>query len=138
MSNRVVLVAFLLLLCCFSAAIGQSSSDSLSVSDTLFVTDLVLCRDVIEREPVDVVESYTADDSQAWVFARIHNEGAMTEITFRWFYEETEYYTLDARVGTSKRWRTYSRVTLQPGAWRVEIVDAEGNLLKEARFHVAS
>ena len=120
-----------------SSAISQDASATTD-TDTLYVTELLLCRDVVEREPVDIVQSYTADDEMAWAFARIYNSGDMTNVTFRWFYEEVEYFTFNSRVGTSKQWRTYSRVTVRPGSWRVEVIDTEGNVIKEARFHVSS
>lgn len=111
--------------------------DGASLQDTLAVREFVLSKDVVEREPVEVVESYTLDDEQAWAFARIRNTGDMHTVYFKWFHEEEPYFTMDSQIGTSDHWRTYSSVTLQPGSWRVEIRNEDREKLEEIRFHVA-
>lgn len=118
-------------------AIAKHNTETLVVQDTLFVIDFLLCRDVVEREPVDIVQSYTMDDGRAWAFARLHNSEGMMDVTFRWFYEDNEYFIMDSKIGESPNWRTYSSVTLQPGVWRVEILDESENILREIRFYVS-
>ncbi len=105
--------------------------------DTLYVKEFLLCKDVVEREPIDVVQSFTMDDERAWGFAVIHSTYRMHTVTFRWYYEDERYFTFDSNVGRSPNWRTYSSVGLQPGAWRVELYDENEEQLKEVRFHVS-
>ncbi len=106
-------------------------------NDTLYVLEFLLARDVVEREPVDVVDSYTIDDSRAWCFARIHNSQKMQNVYFEWHHEGELYFRMNARVGTSNNWRTYSSVGLQPGQWRVLLRDRHGTILDERTFEVA-
>ncbi len=129
--------AWLLLSVPSKAEILWESNYVTSSEDTLYIIDFLLCRDVVEREPIDIVQSYTMDDERAWAFARIHNTTGMHNVEFRWFYEDEEYFFMDSRVGDSPNWRTYSSVTLQPGAWRVEILNKYGTQLREIRFHVS-
>lgn len=105
--------------------------------DDLIVIDFLICEDVVEREPVNVLQSYSMSDERAWSFARISNNGEMRSVKFVWFYEDEKYFELESRIGTSPNWRTYSSVTLQPGVWSVELHDDKGNKLAEVRFHVA-
>jgi len=105
-------------------------------TDTLYVREFLLARDVVEREPVDVVESYTMSDARAWCFVRLHNSEEMQNIYFEWYYEDELYFEMNSRVGLSPNWRVYSSIGLQPGSWRVELKDRDGNTLDEIRFEV--
>ncbi|GEM_PF-2037140 len=111
--------------------------DNETESDTLFVHELLLARDVVEREPVDVVDAYTMDDSRAWCFVRIHNSEKMQDIYFEWYHEDEQYFRMSVKVGVSDSWRTYSSVGLQPGQWRVLLRDRQGTLLAEQDFEVS-
>ncbi len=105
-------------------------------ADTLYVREFLLARDVVEREPVDVVESYTMSDARAWCFVRLHNSEEMQHIYFEWYYEDELYFEMNSRIGLSPNWRVYSSIGLQPGSWRVELKDRDGNTLEEIRFEV--
>lgn len=111
--------------------------DNETENDTLFVHEFLLARDVVEREPVDVVESYTMDDSRAWCFVRIHNSEKMQDVYFEWYYEDEQYFRMNAKIGVSDNWRTYSSVGLQPGQWRVLLRDRHGSVLAEQTFDVS-
>jgi len=106
-------------------------------NDTLFVHELLLARDVVEREPVDVVDAYTMDDSRAWCFVRIHNSQKMQDVYFEWYHEDEQYFRMNSKVGISENWRTYSSVGLQPGQWRVLLRDRHGEILAEQSFEVS-
>lgn len=109
----------------------------LAEQDTLYVEEFLLCQDVVEREPIDIVQSFEMQDERAWGFAVIHSTYQMHTVTFRWYYEDERYFTFDSSVGRSPNWRTYSSVGLQPGAWRVELFNEYDEKLDEIRFHVS-
>lgn len=104
--------------------------------DTLIVLEFLLAKDVIEREPVDIVQSYTVDDDRAWCFARIHNSREMQDVYFEWYHEDELYFEMNSKVGISENWRTYSSVSLQPGEWYVQLRDRHGEILDEIYFEV--
>lgn len=116
---------------------GKEDKKSSDQSDTLYVKEMVLSKDVVERTPINRVQAFDVEDEEGWCFARIYNDGPMRSIQFKWYYEGEPYYTFDAKVGTSKKWRTYSSVTLREGSWRVEIIGPNDEILKEVRFHVS-
>lgn len=106
-------------------------------SDTLYVKEILLAKDVVERQPIDVVQTFDLEDDTGWCFAKIYNDGPMRDVNFKWYHEGDLYYTFEAKVGSSKNWRTYSSVTLREGSWRIELTGPEDNIMKEVRFHIS-
>lgn len=126
------LLGFLL----YSDMILAQSQDSLGAEiEELSLEEMFLCEDVIEREPINVRQSFSSDQGQAYCFARLKNPNELTKVTFRWFYENELYFVFVAKVGKSPNWRTYSSITLRKGMWRVELLDENDQQLKEIRFH---
>lgn len=104
---------------------------------TIKVLDFQLCKDVIEREPYELVSSYSLMDQKAWIFARIYNENGLKTFEFKWYHEDELIAEVPIKVGNSSNWRTYSNVNLKAGYWRVELTDTLGNIYKEVRFNVS-
>jgi len=119
-----------------STTYGQ---DQTIADDTLYVKSAVLAKNVVEREPVDIVQSYDLSESnnEAWCFARIYNPKGLLTVTFKWYRGDSLHTQIDAKIGKSKSWRTYSHVQLKEGPWRVEIIGPDNNILKEIRFNVS-
>jgi hypothetical protein len=59
-------------------------------------------------------------------------------VVHRWYHGNTLRQSVRLAIGTNTRdgYRTYSRQTVKPGDWRVEVRSADGNLLDERRFSV--
>lgn len=106
--------------------------------DSLSVKSLVLTTDVVNRTPVDTVQSFSTADSEAFCLIRVRNSGAPSTLTFRWLRNNQEYFTFDAPIGRSGNWRTFSSITPRPGNWTVQILDAAGNILKQVNFIVST
>ncbi len=104
--------------------------------NSLVVRDFVLTRDIAGREPIDNIRTYGPADGDAIAFARLDNSGGPTTVTFRWYFGGQEHAEVQMPVGNSPGWRTWSSANLRPGSWRVELVDANGIVLTEARFWV--
>ncbi len=103
----------------------------------LVVQDLILSRGIYQREPADTAESFELSDERAYAFARISNEGALTNVSFVWHYGSNIHAIVDLNVGTSQGWRTWSSAKLKSGDWRVELVTEGGEVLAERAFTVA-
>lgn len=104
--------------------------------DTLYVKEMILTHQVINRQPADTVASFQYSDGKAWCFARIYNSGAKRQLHFVWYLENEAYFTFPATIGTSPSWRTYSNVTLQAGRWHVKLQTENGQVLAEKSFMV--
>ena len=115
---------------------SQTQAQSVN-GDSLYIKELILAENVVEREPVNVVQSFDISDKKGWCFARINNPGDIKTISFIWFHDDDLHYEMETKVGKSSNWRTYSSVTLEEGTWRVEIVGPDSTTLKEIRFNVS-
>lgn len=132
----------LLLLLVGSASLTQAQDTSASRQqvftrgDTLYIKEMILTHQVINRQPADTVTSFQKSDGKAWCFARIYNSGARRQLHFVWYLENEAYFTFPATIGTSPSWRTYTNVTLQAGRWHVKLQTENGQVLAEKSFMV--
>jgi hypothetical protein len=71
------------------------------------------------------------------LYTRIRSTRA-DAVVHRWYHGGTLRQSVKLAIGanTSEGYRTYSRQTVTPGDWRVEIRSADGTLLDERRFSV--
>jgi DUF2914 family protein len=102
----------------------------------------VVARSIVERQPQDTGATFPADVGQLVCFTVIQGaeSGAPTSIHHVWFHGDTQVADVELQVGGSP-WRTWSRKTVPAdwtGAWRVEIRDASGAVLKRIDFTVGS
>jgi hypothetical protein len=104
----------------------------------LIVESASICTGVANREAVDAGTSFSVSVGKLYCFSKIADIQEPTEIVHVWYYGETERARLSLGVNPPA-WRTYSSKIIQAhevGAWRVEILDASGNLLETAKFEL--
>jgi hypothetical protein len=95
-----------------------------------------ICTGVSDREAVVAGTSFAVSVGRLYCFSKIADVRESTDIVHVWYYGETER----ARVSLGVKppaWRTYSSKIIQAheiGSWRVEILDASGNLLETLKF----
>ena len=70
-------------------------------------------------------------------YTRVRSDRAAT-VVHRWYQGATLRQSVRLSIGTntSEGYRTYSRQTVKPGDWRVEVRSADDKLLDEQRFSV--
>ena len=100
------------------------------------LSDFVLTRDMIDREPADPVDGFNSADRRGFAFARVKNAGGPTTVAFVWTRDKHHHATIHMNVGTSPAWRTWSSVNLQPGLWNVQVVSEAGQVLGQKSFRV--
>jgi len=114
-----------------SAVQGQETAE-------LEVSVAAICKDVIDREPVDSGTSFVATVGKLYCFTKITGAQSPTQVTHVWLFDGTERARVDLAVGAAS-WRTFSSKIIQEhelGAWRVDVMDPEGNVLKTLEFEV--
>jgi hypothetical protein len=103
---------------------------------TLKVTQLVLARQVVDRQPLDLVgdRPVEADGERVYGFIRVFNKGPATMLTMVWRRDGRVVHRYRLEVGRSPAWHTWSllRATrANTGRWTVAVVDAGGASLAE-------
>ena len=114
---------------------GAASASSLNL------VELVVARNVTDREPEGAAERFPADAGTLWAFARISNAATPTPVSMVWKREGKERARLTVTVGKSRRWRTWTRKRVLPrdaGHWTVELVAADGRVLGTTSFELAA
>jgi len=120
----------------------DSSKAAAPAASALTVNVGVVARSIVERQPQDTGAAFPADVGQLVCFTVIQGAeaGAPTSIHHVWFHGDTQVADVELQVGGSP-WRTWSRKTVPAdwtGAWRVEVRDAGGAVLKRIDFTVGS
>jgi hypothetical protein len=73
-----------------------------------------------------------------YCFTKITGAQSPTHVTHVWSFDGTERARVELAVNAAS-WRTFSSKIIQAhelGAWRVEILDPEGSVLKTLEFEV--
>jgi len=106
-------------------------------------TGFTIARSVVgtaveNREPIGVAETFPATTEKVYCFLEATNIAKDTEISFTWFYGQKEMLKVSLPLKMGPRWRTNASKNLGglKGEWKVEIKDAEGNLVKDIKFKV--
>ncbi len=102
----------------------------------LELRELALARGIAEREPTGVTDNFNREDARAYAFARVGNDAEPATLFFVWRRGEKVHSVYTSTIGTSKRWRVWSYVSLRPGPWKVELVTQSGKILAERSFHI--
>jgi hypothetical protein len=98
--------------------------------------ELVIALDVQERQPTGEGTEFSADVGQLVAWTRVTGL-ANTTVRHVWRHQEHEE-VIELSVGGSP-WRIWSRRTIPAewtGAWTVEVLDAQDNVLATAEFTV--
>jgi hypothetical protein len=107
-------------------------------AEAVEVAEAVICRDVVDREPIDVGDSFEVTVGKLFCFTKIVGAQEEIEIAHVWYYGDVER----ARVNLSVRaasWRTYSSKIIQPheiGDWHVDIIGPDDEVLETVEFEI--
>ena len=107
-------------------------------TSALQVTQGVICRDVFDREPVDVGEEFESTAGKLFCFTKIEGVETPVEITHVWYFGDTERARISLSVEASG-WRTWSTKNVMDheiGGWHVDVLGPEGELLKAVSFTI--
>lgn len=110
----------------------------------LWVTDARVAQSIEELVPGPAVERIAAAELAQGVIAFIAIRaplGLQQGVIFEWHHgDSVEHIAAEIRGGSKGGWRTWSRKQVFPqnaqGAWRVDVVTPQGQLLKRLRFEV--
>ena len=101
------------------------------------VLDLVLSKEIVDRNPGPALGTAMVGDKVfSWV--KLVVKDPETTVRFRWSKDGAEVFAGEPlTVKQSTGWRTWQyKTTDVAGAWKVEILDAENNVVKVAELSV--
>ena len=125
-------IAVIISMCLLIPAVGAQ------VTNTLEVVAAAICKDVVEREAVDVGNRFSTSVPRLYCFTKIVGASQPTEVVHVWSYGDMERARVSLAVNAAT-WRTYSSKAIQAheiGTWRVDVLDATGNLLESINFEI--
>lgn len=107
-----------------------------ALAGNLTVAEGVITTQVANHQAVDQIQTYSAKVGKLFCFTRITGAAGDTTITHVWYHGDKEMARVELPV-RSPNWRTWSSKRILPswtGAWKVEVLDAQGKVLKTIPF----
>lgn len=120
------------------ALIGLLLMMSSGVACALQVEQATITTQIVNRSPLDSLNTVPAGVDQLYCFVRVVGASDDTWVTHVWYLEDQELARVRLPVRSSN-WRTWSSKQILPewkGAWRVEVLDAEGAPLLIVPFSI--
>jgi len=102
------------------------------------VAEAVICRDVVDREAIDVGDSFEVSVGKLYCFTKIVGAQEPIEIAHVWYYGDVERARINLSVEAAS-WRTWSSKVIQTheiGDWHVDVLGPGGELLKTLQFKI--
>lgn len=131
------LISFHGLLCALMILLMPVSVQAEGESD-FSVSRLSIAGSIENLEPVGVVNMFAASTEKVYCFLEATNIQTDTSVSFVWYHEEKKMATVTLPLNKGPKWRTYASKRLGglKGAWKVELQDANANVIQTAGFTV--
>ncbi len=107
-------------------------------SGRLNAANSVLCKKIVDRQPVEPGTSFPASVGRLYLYSKITDIQNPTQIVHAWYFGDVERTRVALNVNPPA-WRTYSSKIIQSheiGKWHVKILDAAGNSLEDVEFEI--
>ncbi len=126
--KKSVVLAFLLLA---AALVGAASAE-------MAVDEAVSCTSIVDRKPEGVATSFPADVGRVFVFTKVKGGAEGSSDMHRWIHGDKTVAEVKLNVKSSpyRVWSSKGIAPAQKGAWKVEIADDAGKVLKTVEFTV--
>lgn len=104
----------------------------------LSVEEAVICREVVDRVPMNPGDEFEATVGQLYCFTKITGAEGETGVKHVWYHGDKMFHEQELPV-QSASWRTWSSKTIPAGltgTWSVKVTDRDGTVLKSLSFEV--
>jgi hypothetical protein len=102
------------------------------------VAEAVICKDVVDREPIDVGDSFEVSVGKLYCFTKIVGAQQPIEIAHVWYYGDVERARVNLSVKAAS-WRTWTSKIIQAheiGDWHVDIIGPDDEVLETVEFEI--
>lgn len=117
--------------------VAKAVEPELDRGRNLAVVGSAACAGVDKRQPTGVSDTF--DKGYVWAWIKVKNPDTTSHVNMVWKRDGAVRSRVRLDVGTSARWRTWSKVKLQRGdvgSWTVEVRAPDGKLLDTIDFDV--
>jgi len=124
---------FLLALSILFVAVTELKTQSI-----LKIERIVVSTGVEDRQPVGESDTFADSVGTLFCYTEIRGMGDSTTVSHVWYHGENRRADVKLNV-RGYRWRTWSTKVIQKdwtGDWRVDVVSADGKILKSKRFRI--
>jgi hypothetical protein len=114
---------------------ATAAAETESPAPTGEVARSAFTSEIVDREPVDQIDSLANDVTRIYYFTELRDLSGQT-VVHRWEYDGEVKAEVPFEVG-APRWRASSSKNLDPGwlgEWTVSVVDGKGNTLSVEHF----
>lgn len=105
----------------------------------LEVTEAATAKGIEKQAAVSPGSSFPADVGKVYLLTRVKGAGdTMAEIKHIWYQGSAKMAEVSLKL-KSDDWTTYSYVIVDPsqkGAWKVDVIDSSGTVLKSLNFNI--
>ena len=118
---------------------GVKKRSKVSKSETLRVVDSTLTYEVKGRMPQGRETRFDSEVGRVWAWVKVRNQGDASDIEMVWKHEGEVMARVPLEVGHGWGWRTWSNKRIaehQTGAWTVDVVNGDGELIDSLDFLV--
>ncbi|MBN1635529.1 MAG: DUF2914 domain-containing protein [Deltaproteobacteria bacterium] len=124
---------------CFMIALGiMSIPVQAQTFEPIKIESGAIGLDVVDREIVGAASSFASSVTKLYCFTTVVGAQESTYVIHAWYYGDMERARVSLPVN-SMRWRTCSSKLIQKhetGAWHVDVLDEDGNLLDSFPFEI--
>ena len=116
----------------------QAVTTKAQEAEAVEVAEAVICRDVVDREPIDVGDSFEVSVARLYCFTKIVGAQEPIEIAHVWYYGDVERARVNLSVEAAS-WRTWSSKIIQDheiGDSQVHIIGPDGEVLETVEFEI--
>jgi len=121
-------------------AMSSQYSNTILAQGVLRVERIAVSLAVEDRQPVGESDVFPDTVRALYCFNEIRGMGDSTSVSHVWYHGDIRRAEVKLNV-RGYRWRTWSTKAIQKdwtGDWRVDVVSAEGKILKSKRFRIIS
>jgi hypothetical protein len=126
--------------CCLVLLLLLGAPPAGAEENGLKITEMAVTTKIVKGNPIDSVHRISSASVKVlYCFTRLQSDaGLETSIRHVWYRdnEKVGEYTMPVK---GKRWRTFSKKTIEKreaGDWRVEALDKEGRLIGSVKFRM--
>lgn len=123
---------------CLTTLLILSNMSEIGAQTVLKVERIVVSTAVEERRPVGESDTFPDSVGTLFCYTEIRGMGDSTTVSHVWYHGEIRRADVQLNVW-GYRWRTWSTKVIQEdwtGEWRVDVVSADGKILKSKRFRI--